>query len=196
MRSAVYARYSSDQQRDASIEDQVEVCRRLIESKDWTLVVTYEDRALSGGSPFRPGYQQMLADAEAGAFDVIVVEALDRLGRKLADIAALHDRLQFVDVAIHTVATGEVTAMHVGMLGTMAQLYLADISPTCAKKPAAASSAARSRAASRVVTRTATTSSRAVRVASDASTRPKPPSCGVYSRPSLSGGVRGRSRAS
>ena len=127
MRAATYSRYSSDLQSEASIADQVEVCRRLIESKDWTLVATYEDRALSGGSPFRPGYQKMLADAEAGVFDVIVVEALDRLSRKLADIAALHDRLQFADVAIHTVATGEVTAMHVGMLGTMAQLYLSDL---------------------------------------------------------------------
>ncbi len=81
MRAATYSRYSSDLQSEASIADQVEVCRRLIESKDWTLVATYEDRALSGGSPFRPGYQKMLADAEAGVFDVIVVEALDRLGR-------------------------------------------------------------------------------------------------------------------
>ena len=127
MRAVVYARYSSDQQRDASIEDRIEVCRRLIDQQDWTLLRTYEDRAISGGSRFRPGYQQMLADAERGRFDVIVVEALDRLGRKLADIADLHDRLQFANVAIHTASTGEVTTMHVGMLGTMAQLYLSDL---------------------------------------------------------------------
>ena len=69
----------------------------------------------------------MLADAERGRFDVIVVKALDRLGRKLADIADLHDRLQFANVTIHTASTGVVTTMHIGMLGTMAQLYLSDL---------------------------------------------------------------------
>ncbi len=126
-RAVIYARYSSENQREASIEDQVEVCRRLIEREGWTLVNTYEDRALSGGSRFRPGYQSLVTDAEQGRFDVIVVEALDRLGRKLADIAEVHDRLQFLQVKIHAVSTGEITPMHIGMLGTMAQLYLSDL---------------------------------------------------------------------
>ena len=127
MRAVIYARYSTENQREASIEDQIEVCRRLIDQQGWTLIETYADRAMSGSSRFRPGYQQMLADAERGRFDVIVVEALDRLGRKLADIAELHDRLQFVNVKIHTVSTGEVTNMHIGMLGTMAQLYVSEL---------------------------------------------------------------------
>ncbi len=127
MRAAIYARYSTENQREASTEDQVEVCRRVIERNHWKLVRTYDDRAISGGSRFRPGYQQMQDDAENGQFDVIVVEALDRLGRKLADIAELHDRLQFANISIHTAATGEVTTMHIGMLGTMAQLYLSDL---------------------------------------------------------------------
>jgi DNA invertase Pin-like site-specific DNA recombinase len=127
MKAAIYARYSTDNQREASIADQVRLCRRLIEQQGWTLARAYEDRALSGGSRHRPGYQQMLTDAEASLFDVIVVEALDRLGRKLADLAELHDRLQFVNVKIHAASTGEVTPMHIGMLGTMAQLYLSDL---------------------------------------------------------------------
>jgi len=44
MRAAIYARYSSENQRDASIEDQIEVCRRFIERQGWTLVRGYEDR--------------------------------------------------------------------------------------------------------------------------------------------------------
>jgi hypothetical protein len=56
-----------------------------------------------------------------------VVEALDRLSRKLADVADLHDRLNFLRIGLHTVATGEITPMHVGMLGTMAQMYLKDL---------------------------------------------------------------------
>ena len=127
MRAAIYARYSSDNQREASIADQVRLCQRLIEQQGWTLARTYEDRATSGASRHRPGYQQMLTDAESSLFDVIVVEALDRLGRKLADLADLHDRLHFVNVKIHTASTGDVTPMHIGMLGTMAQLYLSDL---------------------------------------------------------------------
>jgi len=69
----------------------------------------------------------MIADAEQKQFDVLVCEALDRLGRKLADIADLHDRFSFSGIKIHTVATGEVSQLHIGMLGTMAQLYLSDL---------------------------------------------------------------------
>ena len=127
MRAAIYARYSSDNQRDASIEDQIEVCRRYAERQGWTAVEIYADRALSGASRFRSAFQQMQVDAEGRRFDLILVEALDRLGRKLADVADLHDRLSFLRIGLHTVATGEVTAMHVGMLGTMAQMYLKDL---------------------------------------------------------------------
>src|SRR6202795_2398237 len=127
MRAAIYARFSSELQRDESIEDQVEVCRRELERQGWTVAKVYTDRAQSGASRFRPQYQQMIADGEAKHFDVLVCEALDRLGRKLADIADLHDRLTFAGVKIHTVATGEVTQLHIGMLGTMAQLYLSDL---------------------------------------------------------------------
>jgi DNA invertase Pin-like site-specific DNA recombinase len=127
MRAVIYARYSSDHQREASIEDQVEVCRRYIERQGWTVVEVYADRALSGASRFRPAFQQMQVDAEQRRFDVILVEALDRLSRKLADIAGLHDHLSFLRVGLHTVSTGEITPMHVGMLGTMAQMYLKDL---------------------------------------------------------------------
>ena len=72
MRAVIYARYSSDNQREASIDDQIEICRRYIDRQGWTLARTYHDRALSGASDQRPGYQQMLADAEAKQFDVVV----------------------------------------------------------------------------------------------------------------------------
>jgi site-specific DNA recombinase len=127
MRGIIYARYSSENQRAASIEDQTEVCRRYIERHGWTLLRVYTDAALSGASRFRPGYQQLLSDLHRDQFDVVVVEALDRLGRKLADVADLYDRCTFAGVKLFTVNVGEITAMHVGMLGTMAQLFLADL---------------------------------------------------------------------
>src|SRR5688500_4194697 len=127
MRAVIYARYSSENQREASIEDQIEVCRRYVAAHGWRLSQVDSDRAMSGASRHRPGYQQMIADAEHGAFDVIVCEALDRIGRKLSDVAELHDRLQFRGIPLHAVKLGEVTTMHVGLLGTMAQLYLSDL---------------------------------------------------------------------
>ena len=127
LRAVIYARYSSDNQREASIEDQMEVCRRYIARQGWTLTATYDDRAQSGASRFRPDFQRLLADAEARRFDVVVAEAIDRLGRKLADVADFFDRLTFHCVKLHVTNSGEVTPMHVGVMGMMAQAYLADL---------------------------------------------------------------------
>jgi DNA invertase Pin-like site-specific DNA recombinase len=127
MRVAVYARYSSENQSQASIADQLEICTRYVERRGWTIVDTYADAALSGASRFRPQYQRLLSDLDRGAFDVVVVEALDRLSRKLADIAAFHDHCAFAGIELHAVNVGEIGAMHIGMLGTMAQLYLSDL---------------------------------------------------------------------
>jgi site-specific DNA recombinase len=54
-RAVIYARYSSENQRDASIDDQVEVCRRYVAAQGWTLVQVYSDRAVSGASMHRAG---------------------------------------------------------------------------------------------------------------------------------------------
>ena len=127
MRAALYARYSSENQRQASIADQIEVCTRYIDKQGWVIVGTYSDAAASGASRFRPGYQRLLSALDRGIFDVVVVEALDRLGRKLADIADLYDRCAFAGIKVYAVNVGEIGAMHIGMLGTMAQLYLSEL---------------------------------------------------------------------
>jgi len=60
------------------------------------VLAIYDDAALSGSSTrLRPGFQRMVFAAEAGQFDVIICEAVDRLGRNLSDVAGLHDRLVF-----------------------------------------------------------------------------------------------------
>jgi len=126
-RAAIYARYSSENQRDASIEDQIEVCRRYAAGLGLQVTATFQDRALSGASSNRPGYRDLLAQSRRGSFDVVIVEALDRLARKLSDVASLHDELQFHGMSLHAVNVGAVTTMHVGMLGTMAQMFLSDL---------------------------------------------------------------------
>ncbi len=74
IRAAAYARYSSDHQRDASIDDQIRLCRAEIGRNGWDLVEVYADPATSGASTFRPGYKKLLLDASAGALDGAMVE--------------------------------------------------------------------------------------------------------------------------
>src|SRR5882762_3145827 len=127
MRAVIYARYSTDLQREASIEDQVRVCRQRIEREGWKLVATYSDAASSGASRLRPGYQKLLEDARAGAFDVVMAEALDRLSRDQEDVAALYKRLSFAGIKMVTLAEGEISELHVGLKGTMNALFLKDL---------------------------------------------------------------------
>ena len=126
-RAAIYARYSSNNQRDASIEDQVRLCCQRIEREGWQLINTYTDRAVSGATVLRHGYQNMLEDARNGAFDVVVAEALDRLSRDQEDVAALYKQLSFSDVKLITLAEGEINELHVGLKGTMNALFLKDL---------------------------------------------------------------------
>lgn len=71
MRAVIYARYSSDSQREASIEDQVRLCRELAAARGWSVGEIYADHALSGASVLRPGYQRLLEDMRGGRFAVV-----------------------------------------------------------------------------------------------------------------------------
>jgi DNA invertase Pin-like site-specific DNA recombinase len=127
LRAVVYARYSSELQSDTSVDDQVRLCRDLIERNSWAYLHAYTDRAISGASALRPGYQRLLEDARAGRFDVLVAEALDRLTRDQADTAMLYKQLTFLGIKILTQAEGEVSELHVGLKGTMNALFLKDL---------------------------------------------------------------------
>src|SRR5687767_176393 len=98
MRVAQYARYSSDQQRPASIADQQRTCRQFAERQGWTVAADYEDAAMSGASLMRPGLQALLRAALAGAFDIVLAESLDRFSRDQEDTAGLFKRLTFAGV--------------------------------------------------------------------------------------------------
>src|SRR6267143_2873533 len=127
-RVALYARYSSDNQRDASIEDQVRICREKAEREKWTIVSIYKDAGISGASMIlRPGIQTLLQDAQRQQFDVVLAEALDRISRDQADAATLFKHLRFAGVPIITLAEGEISELHVGLQGTMNALFLKDL---------------------------------------------------------------------
>ncbi|WP_264812970.1 recombinase family protein, partial [Gluconacetobacter sacchari] len=127
MKVALYARYSSENQRDASIEDQLRLCRLHAEKQGWTIVDSYTDRAISGASLLRPGIQELIQDATRGRFTIVLAEAMDRLSRDQEDIAGLFKRMTFSGVRIITLSEGDVTHLHIGLKGTMNALFLKDL---------------------------------------------------------------------
>ena len=127
IRTAIYARYSSDQQRDASIEDQIRMCKERAEREGWTVVNCYTDHAISGASLMRPGIQMLMQDGAAGHFDIVLAEDLDRLSRDQEDIAGLYKRLSFADIDMYTLADGKVSDLHIGLKGTMNARFLKDL---------------------------------------------------------------------
>ncbi|MEP1197933.1 recombinase family protein [Tateyamaria sp.] len=127
MRIAIYARYSTDLQSDASIEDQRRLCLHFIEGKGWVETETYADRGISGASHLRPAYQRLLEDARNNGFDVVVAEGLDRISRDQEHIAAFFKQMQFQGIPVVTVAEGEISELHIGLKGTMNALFLKDL---------------------------------------------------------------------
>ena len=126
-RVAIYARYSSDAQSEQSIEDQVRICRARAEREGWSVIDVYADYAISGASASRPRFQQLISDARAGRFDVILAEALDRLSRDLEHIANFHKQTSFAGVQVVTIAEGDISELHIGLKGTMSALFLRDL---------------------------------------------------------------------
>ena len=122
---SIYARYSTDLQSEASIEDQVRLCREKADREGWGIYEIYADAAVSGASLIRPGIQQLMADA--GKFQIVLTESLDRLSRDQEDVAGLYKRLKFADTKIITLSEGEISELHIGLTGTMSALYLKNL---------------------------------------------------------------------
>ena len=126
--AAIYARYSSDLQRDASVEDQVRLCEERLKAEGHALIQVYQDRAISGSSIHnREGIQRLMEAVRLGGVDLVMAEALDRLSRDQEDIAAIYKRLQFAGVTLTTLAEGEISELHIGLKGTMNALFLKDL---------------------------------------------------------------------
>ena len=79
MTAVIYARYSSDNQREESIEGQIRECTAYAEKNGITIVKHYIDRAVSAKTDNRPEFQQMIKDSDKKLFDIVLVWKLDRL---------------------------------------------------------------------------------------------------------------------
>lgn len=87
MKAVIYARYSSDNQTEASIEGQLRECMEFAERTGIDVIENYIDRAFSAKSDHRPEFQRMIKDSYKHAFDCIIVWKLDRFSRNRYDSA-------------------------------------------------------------------------------------------------------------
>ena len=132
MKAVIYARYSSDNQREESIEGQLRECMEYADYNDITVVDTYIDRALSAKTDNRPAFQQMIKDSSRRLFDLIIVWKLDRFARNRYDSAHYKALLKKNGVKVvsakETIAEGSEGILLESVLEGMAEYYSADLS--------------------------------------------------------------------
>ncbi len=108
-RAAIYARYSSDRQSEASCEDQIRECRRFAETKGWTVAeaAVVSEEGISGASRHnRPGLLALVAEA-GETYDVLLAYDVSRLGRNDEDVAWVRNRLSARGVRCVEAANGD-----------------------------------------------------------------------------------------
>ena len=131
MTAVIYARYSSDSQREASIEGQLRDCKDYAEKNGITVVGTYIDRAYSAKTDDRPDFQRMIKDSAKKIFDVVLVWKLDRFARNRFD--AVNYKYQLEKNGVHLVSAMEPISqgpegiMVESMLIGMAEYYSAEL---------------------------------------------------------------------
>ncbi|MBQ4585189.1 MAG: recombinase family protein [Clostridia bacterium] len=132
MRGVIYARYSSDNQREESIEGQIRENTAYAERNGITIVGHYIDRAYSAKTDNRPEFQRMIKDSARCGFDVIIVWKLDRFARNRYDSARYKMLLKKNDVrvisATEAISQGAEGIILEAVLEGMAEYYSADLS--------------------------------------------------------------------
>lgn len=116
-RAVIYARFSSDMQREESIDAQVRACTAYAQSKGYNIIDTYIDEAKSGRDVTkRDAYNQMLADAMEDKFDVIIFHKVDRNSRNELNYFKLKDKLEKLGICY------EYAAQHIDALSPEGQM--------------------------------------------------------------------------
>ena len=132
MRGVIYARYSSDNQREESIEGQIRENTAYAKRNGIEIVGTYIDRAVSAKTDNRPQFQQMVKDSAKKGFDVVIVWKLDRFARNRFDSAKYKAALKKNNVrvisATEAISEGAEGIILESVLEGMAEYYSADLS--------------------------------------------------------------------
>jgi site-specific DNA recombinase len=136
-RCAIYARYSSDLQRESSIEDQIRQCRQHASRQGWPIVEEFvkADKAKSAASVAgRDGLQQLVAAAKSKnrPFDCLLVDDTSRLARDTSDALRTFKTLEFYDVTVVSVSQGIDSSQGnartlLAMNGIIDEQYLTDL---------------------------------------------------------------------
>lgn len=132
MLAAIYCRYSSDRQRETSLADQEAVCRRRAQAEGWEVDEVYADAAISGSRLDRPRYRDLLADAAAGLWSILLVEDLSRLSRDEVEGVQSVRRLEHRGVRVVGVSDGYDSSRpgrtaQRGVRALLSSLYLEDL---------------------------------------------------------------------
>lgn len=100
LKAVAYARFSSDNQRDESIDAQISAIENYAKINNIEIIGTYIDRAKSATTDQRPNFQKMIADSSTGTFDIIIVHKLDRFARSKYDSAIYKAKLKIITFAL------------------------------------------------------------------------------------------------
>ena len=131
MTAVIYARYSSDSQREESIEGQIRECTAYAKKNGITIVKHYIDRAISAKTDNRPQFQQMIKDSDKKLFDIVLVWKLDRFARNRYDSARYKTQLKKNGVklvsATEIISEGPEGIILESVLEGYAEYYSADL---------------------------------------------------------------------
>lgn len=134
MKVAIYARYSSENQSEKSIDDQIRVCEKYIQLNGYSHSKehVFADEALSGSILQRPGLQAMERAMENKEFEAVAVDDLSRLSRSNHQMLTLVNKFNFYQIKIISVSDGIVTddensKLGIHIRGLINELYLDDL---------------------------------------------------------------------
>ena len=132
MKAVIYARYSSDSQREESIDGQIRECTAFAEKNGITILRHYIDRACSAKTDNRPAFQEMVKDSVKKLFDMVIVWKLDRFARNRYDSARYKAQLKKNGVkvvsATEVISEGAEGIILESVLEGYAEYYSADLS--------------------------------------------------------------------
>lgn len=100
MNAVIYARYSSSNQREESIEGQIRECTKYAEQQGYTVINHYIDRALTGTNDNRPAFLQMIKESNSKTFNVVICYKVDRFARNRYDSAIYKSKLKKNDITV------------------------------------------------------------------------------------------------